>query len=296
MAPAENIDPSEDTHAKPALLRALGDLALRSALLDASDEQDAATLTRELIAILEVGVEVMDQLERVEAAATESSYGFSEQEETTWIGTRANMPTTVHLADICFAATLELNRALRRLVQANSATEQLVAAETARRKLHRALSAALANSGDPAGTEHTAVSLLKRRFALELESALLVRRMFASFRRALRRAEDKSGEAVLMALRYAAGALATLTTSTHHGTIRLPDRILLSQQRDRLLDWSRAGRPVTSGLQLLEDIWTCADLLRDINRRQELRTHDEALIRELLHPASHGSADWLTRL
>jgi hypothetical protein len=171
-----------------------------------------------------------------------------------------------------------------------------VAAEAARRKLHRALYAALATGGEPAGSEHVAATLLRRRFATELESALVVRRMFADFRRALRRAENKSSEAVLMALRYAAGALATMTTSAHHGTIRLPDRILLSQQRERLLDWSRAGRPVASGLQLLEDIWTCADLLRDINRRQELRTHDQELIRELLHPASHGQANWSARL
>ena len=101
---------------------------------------------------------------------------------------------------------------------------------------------------------------------------------------------------MLTALRYAAGALATMTTSAHHGTIRLPDRILMSQQRDRLLDWSRAGRPAASGLQLLEDIWTCADLLRDINRRQELRTHDQELIGQLLDPASQSSADWVTRL
>lgn len=43
-------------------------------------------------------------------------------------------------------------------------------------------------------------------------------------------------------------------------------------------------------------LWTCVDLLRDINRRQELRTHDEQLIRGLLHPDSHAEPDWLPRL
>ena len=32
-----------------------------------------------------------------------------------------------------------------------------------------------------------------------------------------------------------------------------------------------------AGLELLEDVHTCAGLLRDINRRQELRAHDAEL-------------------
>ena len=63
-----------------------------------------------------------------------------------------------------------------------------------------------------------------------------------------------------------------------------------------MLEWSRSGKPRAAGLQLLEDISTSASLLRDINRRQELRTHDTELIRGLLTLQPLERADWLTQL
>lgn len=101
---------------------------------------------------------------------------------------------------------------------------------------------------------------------------------------------------MLTALRYAAGALATLVASPHYTAIRASDRALLRQQRERLLDFARAGKPTNAGIQLLEDLFTCADLLRDINRRQELRAHDVALMRELVAEAPRERADWLAGL
>lgn len=301
MGRAEDMSTAAAANSKRALLELLGELALRSAVLDANPATDANgvdELTCELGRILEMSIEVMSQLEWFDSPSTEDEYDFCREEESTWVGTRsrAKAPAVPRLADICFAATLELNRALRELGQAKGDTQRLVVAEAARRKLHRALYALLANAPGPDGSEAPAAALLRRRFAAELESALVVRRMFANFRRSLRRADDNSRESVLTALRYAAGALATMTTSAHHGSLRLPDRLLLSQQRDRLLAWSRAGHPASSGLELLEDIWTCADLLRDINRRQELCVHDQELIRELLHPATQGGPIWVTRL
>lgn len=295
--PRTSSSPAE-AHSKAALLRRLGELGLRSVVLDATpgaSDEALEQLSREFIVILETSVEVLAELERVASASLPGDDDFT-AEETTWIGTRRSGPTAPRLDDICFAATLELNQARRRLAQATGHDERLVARETARCKLHRALHAALANSGELAAQEHVAATVLQQRFAAELESALAVRRVFAHFRRSLRRAETNNAEAVLMALRYAAGALATLTTSPHYAALRLADRSLLSEQRGRLLDWSRSGRPVAAGLQLLDDIWTCADLLRDINRRQELRRHDEQLIHELLGPATHEQSDWLARL
>ena len=298
MDPAQDFTETVDLQPLPALLRSLGDLALRSVALDADrsgDTSATAELESELVAILRGSIDLLGRIEQLATPAFEQDYDFPEAENT-WIGARSNQPQAPRLDDICFAAVFELRGAERRLLRAGEDTERLVARESARRKLHRALYAALESSNDEAGREHPATSVLKRRFAVELESALAVRTLFAKFRRALRRAQDDSAEAVLMALRYAAGALATLITSTHRGAIRVPDSVLLSRQKQRLLDWSRAGRPVASGLQLLEDIWTCADLLRDINRRQEIRRHDELLIRELLHPSSQRQNDWPSRL
>jgi hypothetical protein len=123
-----------------------------------------------------------------------------------------------------------------------------------------------------------------------------VRRLYAEFRRNLRHAEGESSEAVLTALRYAAGALAPLTASPHCAAVRVSDRTLLRRQRARLLERSRDGKSIQVGLELLEDIWTCADLLRDINRRQELRAHDSQLMKELIEKSSRDRADWLANL
>jgi hypothetical protein len=299
MVPAEDTERPADAQSKAALLRRLGELGLRSVVLDANPGatvEAIAELTHEFVVILESSIELLGQLERVASASLQDKYDFPELAETTWIGTRRSARPAARLDDICFAGTLELNRARRALAQANGDNERLVAVETARRKLHRAVHAALINGGELSPAEHVAASALKQRFVVELESALVVRRLFANFRRSLRRAENGSVEAVLMALRYAAGALAALTTSARYGALRLPDRLLLGQQRERLLDWSRSGRPVPAGLQLLEDIWISAEMLRDINRRQELRAHDEQLIRDLLSPTAHGQNDWLPRL
>jgi hypothetical protein len=137
---------------------------------------------------------------------------------------------------------------------------------------------------------------LEQRFDDELESSLAVRRLYAEFRQNLRRAEDESSEGVLTALRYAAGALAALTASPHYSAVRASDAALLRSQRARLLEWSRSGKPRAAGLQLLEDISTVASLLRDINRRQELRAHDTKVIADLLTGKSLDRAAWLTGL
>jgi hypothetical protein len=99
-----------------------------------------------------------------------------------------------------------------------------------------------------------------------------------------------------MALRYAAGALAAISASPHYHSVRIADRALLRRQRERLLEWSRAGRTVSAGLEALEDIAICADLLRDISRRQELRAHDTELIRRLLADSNRELWAWLPEL
>ncbi len=301
MEMAEDTEQVSSATPQSELLRVLGELALRSGVLEPvnpDDPEAVLSMTLELTEILESSIDALVRLERLpeHGGEVDDEYAFPELEESTWVGVRPAASSAPRLADICFAATLELNRALRQLIQARKPLERLAAAETARRKLHRALLATFEHGGQLSGSERVALAYLNRRFGVELDSAIALRRLFASFRRSLRRPENDGGEAVLMALRYAAGALATLTTSASHGTLRVADRILLGEQRERLLAWSRAGRPIHAGLQLLEDIFTCADLLRDINRRQELRSHDSELIRELLHPAAQASPDWLIRV
>jgi hypothetical protein len=129
-----------------------------------------------------------------------------------------------------------------------------------------------------------------------VDSALAVRRLYANFRRRLRRADEETPEGVLSALRYAAGALAILVSSDEYDDVRASDRALLRHLRERILTWGKRQQSLEVGLHLLDDLWTSADLLRDINHRQELRAHDHALIEELLAEPPWDAAAWFERL
>ena len=198
------------------------------------------------------------------------------------------------IADICFAGTFELKRALNALSEAQTVEQLLPAAEAARRKLRRALRAVLgaqqAMGGEPATLD------FDRTLLADLESALAVRRLYARLREGLKRPSDDDADSLLNALRYAAGALALLVASPEYDQVRAADRALLRRLRERALDWAKNGRRREPGLQLLEDIWTCAGLLRGINQRQELRAHDIALISELCADEGCDPSDWLRRL
>src|SRR3954466_16153555 len=129
---AENMSLAAAAHSKNALLAILHQLALRSVAFDANQAGDADSSgesTKDLTDILETGIEVMEQLERrLASSSTEAESDFPLGEENTWIGMKVTIGTgtTPRLADICFAATLELSRALRQLLQAKDSVQRLV--------------------------------------------------------------------------------------------------------------------------------------------------------------------------
>lgn len=297
IASAVNTELAPDA-SSAELLVGLVALVTRSSMIDVNasegDVAAMATVVADVAAVAEASVDIFNALER-RAAPQVDVEDFSELELDTFVGTRAELQAP-RLEDLCFAASLELSRALRELHDARAVDEQLAAAETARRKLQRASFAVFESDGAVGVVPRAAVDRLRARCAVELESALAVRALYADFRRGLRRSASNDGEAVLMALRYAAGALAAISASPHYHSVRIADRALLRRQRERLLEWSRAGRTVSAGLEALEDIAICADLLRDISRRQELRAHDTELIRRLLADSNRELSAWLPEL
>ncbi|MGC4093731.1 MAG: hypothetical protein QM756_38690 [Polyangiaceae bacterium] len=197
------------------------------------------------------------------------------------------------IADICFAGAFELRRVRRRLLEAHGHEAELVSAESARRKLRRAVRAVLV-AGKHGGDAQS--SAFAEQDRAELQAALSVRRLYARFRSSLRRPSDETAEAVLSALRYAVGALALLVGSPEYEQVRTADRLLLRRLRDRALGWARNGQPRDAGLELLQDAWTAADLLRGINQRQELRLHDVQLVAELMSENAVEPSGWFARL
>lgn len=271
-------------------------LGVTETLLLTADDAAVPTLAQDTADVLARTISITSSLDRLEAVETEESSFASDDEPATWIGMRSAVLKSASLSDVCFASGFELNRAARQLSQAVDVDARLGAAETACRKLYRALHAIFEATRETSAAAARGAQLLRKRRATELERSLAVRRLYAEFRHSLRRANDESRESVLTALRYAAGGVALLTASPHYGAIRASDRELLRRLRDRLLEWSHAGKPASAGLQLLDDIWTSADLLRDINRRQELRAHDTELMRSLASDSQLDHAGWLASL
>lgn len=277
-------------------LRALGS---RTAAIDPREGEDDPArldaLAGELQLLLAQAMDTLGALRRTdeESRVAEGTGEFELVDDDLDEGTSAKAPvmSPPRLANVCFAGKFELGRVLRELGCARQPPETLVAAETARRKLLRVFRAVLDATADITDDEPP-----WRYEGVDLRSALVVRRLYAQFRRALRRPTGDDADAVLTAVRYAAGALATLVTSPAYAEARASDRALLRRLHARALTWARSDRTVTGGLQLLDDVWTSADLLRDINRRQELRAHDAMALRA----ASDGPADdpeaWRARL
>lgn len=280
------------------LLTELCGLAKRiDELDDAQPEPALGTRSTEAVgALLQAAVQCLQQLEELHVEPTNDDLFAFDLEPTTLAGVPIAVGACPKLADVCFAGVLELNRAAQELRHAQAGDDVLVALETAVRKLRRALRAVLETALLNGDTELVGAEQLRGRDGFDLESTLAVRRLYAEFRRSLRRPQEESAEAVLTSLRYAAGGLATLMSSPFYDRARVSDRRLLRRLQERLLLWARSDRAVERGLEVLDDVWTCADLLRDISRRQELKVHDLALLRQLTSASTEASEPWLNQL
>lgn len=281
---AEHLAKLAEIERRTASIR-LEDAEANPAAIDAS--------VREVRELAEAALEVLVSLQALDEARHGVTDDGNDDYELVWLEERSQVFAPPRIADLCFGGTFELRRVLRALNDAEAPDDRLVAVETARRKLRRALRAVLsaAHLDDSAPVTRDPQSL----DGSELEAALSVRGIYARFRRSLRRPPDETPESVLEAVRYAVGALAMLVASPDYTLVRASDRAILRRLRERGLAWARRDRPIDGGLQLLEDVWTCADLLRGINRRQELKLHDEFLIHELLAGTDAGTRGWFQK-
>jgi hypothetical protein len=296
-AGAELVSDAREPVGRPRgeLLTTLRGLAASAAATDPrvheDDEPALGGLARELQSLLVHAIETLAELRREDDGQREPEpIVFDEELDELQVG-RTPMLSPPRLANVCFAGAFELGRVLRELSAARSLADVLVASETARRKLLRASRAVLDAAQDLREDEPA-----WRFEATDLRAALVVRRLYAGFRRALRRATHDDADAVLTAVRYAGGALATLVAAQAYNEARASDRMLLRRLHQRALAWARHDRDVTTGLQLLDDVWTTADLLRNINRRQELRAHDGATMRLAMRGPGDSPAQWLAQL
>lgn len=118
-------------------------------------------------------------------------------------------------------------------------------------------------------------------YAGELASSLAVRRTYAKFRQEVLRSGQTS-RSIADCLHSGATSIAKLIGRDLYGDLRICDRVQIRQLQERTVDWLRAGpdRDVLTGLRLWQDLCGFANLLADVNKRQELAEHDRAAVAE----------------
>ena len=188
--------------------------------------------------------------------------------------TAAATPGWQDVGDVCFVSAVQLRGVRRQLTEQQGYEDLLVACESGLRHVRRMLWALRDAANVASGQSRVPSAAI---FADEIAAALTVRRLFNKFRRSLRPCTSDDRAAVVQALQAAAHALAMLIGALEFPVVRASDRLLLLRLERRVIGWARDDGSVADGLRLLQDVATAAELLRDVNQRQELRAFDEQL-------------------
>lgn len=186
------------------------------------------------------------------------------------------------LGTLCFFVEGEWRRALEgleRLTESASGWSCLVQVECARDRLIRGIVAVeqeyAAAVGSTSLTDHIDL----------LGDALAVRRILTLFRREINGASSgaPSSDGFDGQLRHAEGALADLIARDEFALLRAADRHLARELHDRVERWLRKGsesQELGGGEGLWQDVVNFAELLWDVNRRDELVGEDLAVIEQ----------------
>ncbi|MEM9556319.1 MAG: hypothetical protein AAGC60_18835 [Acidobacteriota bacterium] len=134
--------------------------------------------------------------------------------------------------------------------------------------------------------EYEGLEPIERRWA-DLADALEIRRLYGQFRRAIARGgEEPEGEELRTQLRSAANRIAILRDLKIYPFLRIYDRIPIRRLQKRILEWLERddGDPAKNeeGMQLWSDLLSFAELLKQINNREELREHDRRTVTRLV--------------
>jgi hypothetical protein len=178
------------------------------------------------------------------------------------------------LSDVCVLAQCELRTLTQQLERtATRADLVVVVAESTFRKVRRIVGRAqwllaplIGRTADVERQEQEIVS-----------NSITVRRLYGQFRRAIVRCTSDDAS-VMSAMRAAAIAVAALLGHVDAYELRIQDYQLLGELQARIEGWIREnGRPA-AGRRIHADVSAFAELTRMVNRRQELRAHDQGVL------------------
>jgi hypothetical protein len=126
----------------------------------------------------------------------------------------------------------------------------------------------------------------------DLEEAVEVRRFYWELRRLILGGGEPEDDQIASRLRNFTAVIETFKTRPVFNHIRIWDRIQMFRLSDRVEQWLELGeaRLLVDGRRLWQDLTSFAELLTEINNRQELREHDRDLIELALINIGQGAS------
>lgn len=137
---------------------------------------------------------------------------------------------------------------------------------------------------EAAAREYENLEPLERDWS-DIKDSLETRRLYGQFRRALNRHQEPADAAeVEEQLRKAAHRIAILRDRKIYPFLRIYDRVSIRRLQKRIYAWLEkpdgAGKE-RDGRHLLGDLHSFAELLKQINNREDLREHDRRTAKRL---------------
>jgi hypothetical protein len=228
---------------------------------------ELAARTREVLAL------ALDELERLQLICEEHGEAL--------VARPGEWAATAGIGHLGVAARIELQQVgdwLRRRQALERLGDTQASCHKALRRLRRALVAVARPLASRLGRPTPSVLVCDEG---ELESGVVVRRVYAEFRQALTRLDRTPGLETHDKLCRATSAIEVLLAGEAFTEARLADKLVLWRFRERIQCWRATGQAPTSARALYDDLAAIAQLLRRINLRESLRQHDLRALRRL---------------
>lgn len=118
----------------------------------------------------------------------------------------------------------------------------------------------------------------------DLKDSLETRRLYGQFRRAILRSDQNPAEDLAARLRGAGNRIAILRDLKIYPFLRIYDRLPIRRLQKRILAWidqPESSQKDEEGRNLWSDLVSFAELLIQINNREDLREHDRKTVARL---------------
>lgn len=195
------------------------------------------------------------------------------------------------LSDVCFMAMSEAatkRRELSALRPELNPLRSLAVCASVLRSVCKALVSVDSQLSRALG-EPTAIDMSAR-----LQQSLEIRVAYSILRRTAEATGAPSEGELRMRLKAIELRIQLLSEKELFLRLRLEDRLELRSLQRRLLGWLDGVPDTTSGRRLFQDALGFAQLLTQVNLRQELRDHDTAIVHDMLAQLEGSSATQLT--